>query len=171
MLSSLRSIHWTPSRRRDVKGEGFCIGASNRPTGPFVVLPNNQAKESLVHLCNSLIVKYSPNDFEWTSLQFNRNTVSMPHTDKNNRGTSLLVLAGDYTGGTFSLSDGSMKLDRPGQGLFFDGTCLHESAAFQGERFSVIAFFHSGFLQLDEAAQHRIPVSYTHLPLPTTPYV
>ena len=84
-----------------------------------------------------------PKSFEWTSLQINYNTVSDPHRDYNNHGSSLIFLLGDFVDGEFQMTDGSLSVAESGAIYLFQGAAEHCSKPFTGERISVVAFNHS----------------------------
>lgn len=74
----------------------------------------------------------------WTSLQINVNNVSGTHCDSGNRGVSLILGMGSYTGGYLQI--GKTELDVKGRWLLFDGAVPHASTPFEGYRISVVAF-------------------------------
>ena len=96
--------------------------------------------------------------FRWASLQINRNTVSISHTDKNNIGLSAIMLLGNFTGGEFHMDDDSVVLDETDCGTWtvIDGKKPHHSTQFHGERFSIVAFLHSRNWELPDEDQRLL---------------
>ena len=117
--------------------------------------PATQAQRVAVLALNRLIRSSCHPAFEWTSLQFNRNTVADPHTDKNNVGLSFVLVCGSYSGGSLCVPRRGIETP-PGKspvGIYIDGREVHLSRAYEGTRFSVVAFVHSTAWDLD-ASQH-----------------
>ena len=83
-------------------------------------------------------------DFTWSSVQVNLNSLSKKHTDANNEGPSLIMSAGDFTGGEFQLED-EVPVDLQGQVWSFDGRRVHSSREFQGTRITLIWFCHTSW--------------------------
>ena len=75
----------------------------------------------------------------WTSLQVNVNTTAEMHKDIGCRGTSLILLTGEFCRGAFHC--GPLLLDAAGQILAFDGRVPHCSDEFGGKRISLV--FHT----------------------------
>ena len=106
------------------------------------IVPQDRPRRLRVALTiNSLSL---PAEFRWSSLQFNKNTVARPHTDRNNEGLSLVIVVGDYTGGSLVVLGRRITTPsgRSPINVFIDGRETHLSEAFEGERFSIVAFVH-----------------------------
>ena len=88
----------------------------------------------------------------WSSLQFNWNTVSDPHTDKNNVGLSAILILGDFTGGSLCVPSRSFRTPpgKSGTVAIIDGRQLHHSEEYTGTRYSIVAFVHSSCDRLGE---------------------
>ena len=69
-----------------------------------------------------------------------------------------MIVAGQFVGGAFRVADGSARLSAgaSGAGVLFDGTKLHEVGECQGERFSVVAFYHSSTKDLSSASRRKL---------------
>ena len=80
--------------------------------------------------------------FYWTSLQVNVNTRAEWHCDEHNVGLSVMLVAGDFTGGEFAIGS-SDTLQLKGQCVLFCGKDWHCSLPFSGKRLSVVAFTHT----------------------------
>ena len=82
--------------------------------------------------------------------------MSQPHGDRNNYGPLLIVLFGEFAGGTFRVPDRSLDLAEVGTAEAIDGTCKHESEPFVGERYSIVAFLHNSTSQLEQSTLHYL---------------
>jgi hypothetical protein len=78
--------------------------------------------------------------FEFTSVQVNKNLVCPKHKDKNNRGMSLLVSFGEYTGCNIVI-DGK-KYDAKHRPIVFNGSLLehYNTEDLQGTKYSLVYF-------------------------------
>jgi hypothetical protein len=76
---------------------------------------------------------------EYTSIQFNKNYITKPHYDKNNRDNSYIVGLGNYNAGNLILN--SYKHNIRYKPLVFNGkTYLHSTEPFTGSRYSIVFF-------------------------------
>lgn len=129
----------------------------------------SKSRPWLVRLLANFARKSNP-DFEFTSIQVNKNYASRPHVDKNNLGESLIIGLGDYTGGDVWVHDeGTVAfelkediscmyhyeagatyhgswMDIRGKWTHFNGNRLHFTQPFQGDRFSLVYFTCSRYL-------------------------
>ena len=107
---------------------------------------------------NRLLKDMKIDGFVWSSLQFNKNTISDPHRDKNNVGLSAILLIGDYTGGSLCVPGRSFKTPpgKSGIAAIIDGRELHQSEQFKGTRYSVVAFVHSSCDALTDRDRSRL---------------
>lgn len=89
------------------------------------------------------ISKHLPASFIWDSVQLNQNYQTTKHKDKGNRGLSVIVAFGDYTGGELVLvnEDGEVSHDIKNKMLFFDGVNTeHYTKPFEGNRYSLVFY-------------------------------
>ena len=123
---------------------GACLGATNDPNGARLG-HFTKDNEQLVRTINKFLHKKfrRSGDFQWSSLQINKNTVSAPHRDSNNVGYSAIFLLGDFTDGDFVVEDSDHRITGPRQGMLIDGTRTHRSLPYTGTRYSVVAFLHN----------------------------
>ena len=153
LAAALQSVEVPTSQRRVVKGRGICMGLTNTQRG-HVVAHLHDSFRHLAVLINEMVnaaLSDSFQAFSWTSIQLNKNTVSVPHRDSNNAGLSLVLLAGSFTGGAFHCESFKEPWQEQGKMLAFDGRAVHSSDPFSGTRFSVILFTHSSVAQCSEA--------------------
>jgi hypothetical protein len=82
-------------------GYGTCVGATF--DGMQARLGKHTKRcEGLIRQINRVVQKhFGGTDFCWGSIQINLNTTSLVHVDRNNVGLSLVILLGDFTGGSF----------------------------------------------------------------------
>jgi hypothetical protein len=80
-------------------------------------------------------------DFEYTTIQVNKNVMCNPHVDKNNVGPSYGIAFGDFTGGNLVVEGKEHCI----QNKFkkFDGRKGHWITPFKGIRYSIIYFTHT----------------------------
>jgi len=85
-------------------------------------------------------------DFEFTTIQFNKNYQCKKHIDKNNIGISRIIGLGDYEGGELLIYyDGEdeepKSIDIKNKFFEFDGSkYYHETAPFTGERHTLVYY-------------------------------
>ena len=88
-----------------------------------------------------LLVEYgkSITKLPFQSICINKDTISQPHYDKNNKGTSCIVALGNFTGGELVVEH--KVVDIHNKPFHFDGSKhLHWSLPFEGTRYSLIYF-------------------------------
>jgi hypothetical protein len=100
----------------------------------------NKKFKNLFIFLKTLIQLYCPN-FEYTTIQINKNLKSPPHIDKNNIGYSYIIGLGNYIGGNLVIE--GKEYDIHNIFLKFDGNLGHWTTDFQGTRYSVIYFTHT----------------------------
>lgn len=74
------------------RGQSFLNGKTRGPSR------YNKKYPELLETLHNFISSYKPN-FEYTTIQLNKNVKSLPHIDKNNIGPSYIIALGDYSGG------------------------------------------------------------------------
>ncbi len=84
-------------------------------------------------------------DFEFTSIQYNKNCQCKKHKDKNNVGISTIIGFGNYTGGELIVydEDGNNPVlhDIKNKPFKFNGSIYpHETAPFEGERYTLVYY-------------------------------
>ena len=102
------------------------------------------AKKKDIQRVNLLIGRLAArlgHDLCWASIQVNVNLLSGWHID-DSKGLALVIVGGDFTGGALEIR-GVGSFDLQGQALVFDQGSDHRVCAFQGYRWSVVAFTHS----------------------------
>ena len=153
----------------DVKGDGLCIGLTAHSKGPHIHGDQSLHRVLSDAIDSSLLYSYCLHGFYWSSVQINRDSVSVPPKDKSNVGPSAIALSGDFEGGELvvdcelplsdgvAVKDGKSTYSVRNEWLIFDGHDEHYSLAYSGKvRYSLVAFFHKSVGQLD-------PIQFQHL--------
>jgi hypothetical protein len=94
----------------------------------------------LLDLLNKFMKSFDP-EFQYTTIQVNKNVNSLPHVDKNNVGNSYIIALGDFTGGDIVVEGVPYQIKDTF--LRFDGTTGHWTTPFEGERYSLVFFTHT----------------------------
>jgi len=129
--------------------EAFTLGKVRAyHTKIMVESANNKKHRILLKLLDDAVKLFDP-DFRYTTIQLNKNVLTPVHRDKNNVGLSLALSLGEFTGGgirQFNLGGGYRDIDTHNNFQFQDGSLLHQTLPFEGERYAFIFFFHkAGF--------------------------
>ena len=128
----------------DSKLNCFVLGdvAYRRYINGKLIGPSRHTKKypQLFEKLNEFIKEVDP-DFQFTSIQVNKNVLCKPHIDDNNAGLSYIIGLGDYTDGELVIE--SEKYDIKNKWKLFDGHKLHWTEPFTGNRYSLIYFVHS----------------------------
>ena len=121
-------------------GQSQCFGLVNKRTQSCDYSRMCWGRPYLYKLLMEFGEKYCP--FAYTSITINQNYMVKPHRDKGNKGNSLLVAFGNFTGGLLRVSDGPLKGDidvrTPLIANFSEMT--HEVLPFEGERYSLVFY-------------------------------
>lgn len=91
-------------------------------------------------------VKHEVPDFEFTSIQVNKDYAAALHVDKNNAGTSMIIGLGDYSGGQLWIDEGGRfgrVVDLRNRWFKFDGNIAHGVLPFRGRRYTLVYFTRS----------------------------
>lgn len=160
LLTMLKDLGEFPQQNREniKRGDkiprGFVLGKVN-------ITPHHQKKFNLPKQQNSrydskpkykeirevafsLMKQHNPN-FQFSSIQFNKNNRTAKHKDGNNVGVSYILGLGDYTGGELIVYDEDGKnpkrVDIKNRFYKFDGSKLpHETAPFKGDRYTLVFY-------------------------------
>jgi hypothetical protein len=125
----------------DVKVTAFAMGEigiyDSRMRGPSVY----NAKFPELYTLLQDFIKESHPEFEYTTIQVNKNVLCEPHVDKNNVGVSYGISLGDFTGGNLVIE--GIPYDIHDIWAEFDGRLGHWVDEFEGTRYSLIYFTHT----------------------------
>tara|TARA_R110002126_G_scaffold185316_3_gene333840 strand:+ start:699 stop:1223 length:525 start_codon:yes stop_codon:yes gene_type:complete len=141
----------------DKSYSGFCLGKviswahkdengnnGNREVRDCVKV-TQEKYQKIYQLACSLALRVVP-DFQFTTIQFNKNYQCKKHIDKNNVGVSRIIGLGDYEGGELLIYyDGEdeepKSIDIKNKFFEFDGSkYYHETAPFTGERHTLVYY-------------------------------
>tara|TARA_R110002012_G_scaffold322066_1_gene554469 strand:- start:22064 stop:22642 length:579 start_codon:yes stop_codon:yes gene_type:complete len=127
------------------KIEAFCLGKARAyHLKKLTNCAKNKRFSKLLEVCDIAVKKFDPN-FQYTTIQINKNVKCAPHTDRNNAGVSVAISLGDFTGGGIIQynTDGSEEfIDTKNCFKYQDGNIKHTTAPFEGERYALIFFYH-----------------------------
>ena len=84
--------------------------------------------------------KYKPN-FEFTTIQLNKNVKCAPHIDKNNVGPSYIIALGNFKGGELVVEGKEINIKN--KLYYFNGKKGHRVNPFIGTRYSIVFFKHT----------------------------
>jgi len=139
-LISNTTIQITKSRQ-NISGIGRSqpFGYGNKIAREFGEYRNNKTYpelwEALVTLGKAIVPDYIP----WTGIQVNHNYESKKHTDGKNRGLSLAVSFGDFTGGELVIEDKEYQTKL--HPVIFNGALReHFNKPITGNRYSLVYF-------------------------------
>jgi len=111
-----------------------------------ISIPTQNKKHKSIYELSKKIAEDNIPDFNYSSIQYNKNYKIKKHKDKRNTGTSYIIGLGDYTGGELLIYfDGRDKeptaVDIKNKFYTFDGTkYYHEVADFTGNRISLVYY-------------------------------
>ena len=150
VLEELENTKFSKNRsRKNVSGiptKSFAMGEVNyrgqaslnyKTRGPSVY----NAKFPELYTLLQDFIKESQPDFEYTTIQVNKNVLCEPHVDKNNIGPSYGISLGDFTGGNLVIE--GTPYDIHDIWAEFDGRLGHWVEPFEGTRYSLIYFTHT----------------------------
>jgi hypothetical protein len=100
----------------------------------------NKKFPELFQAIKELIEYYHP-DFEYTTIQVNKNVQSKGHVDQNNVGPSIIIALGDFDGGELMIEGKPSTIKN--RFKKFDGRLGHWVAPFKGTRYSLVFFTHT----------------------------
>ena len=145
LYSVLLLLSLDKQKRSFIDGHGLCVGLSQSHTGIFIKHPGGKITK-ILELLRTILDFIPIVDFNYTSLQINRDSVSEFHTDKNNLGPSVIVGVGDFSRGELICTDtngGRHEIDMIGRMVTFDCTLEHGSLPFKGTTFTLVLFSHN----------------------------
>lgn len=92
----------------------------------------------IYEIIKTIIKEFDPT-FEYNIIQINKNVRCKPHTDKKNKGSSLIFTLGDFTDGNLVIENISHNIYK--NPIYIDGhKQSHWTEEFTGERFSIICY-------------------------------
>lgn len=149
ILSELEKIKFPQNRSRKNVSDvstSFCLGEVNYRGQAFLGYKTrgpsryNQKFPELYKLLTEFMVNNVP-DFEYTTIQVNKNVLCKPHIDKNNVGESMIIGLGNYLGGNLVIEGKSYDIKN--KMFYFNGKLGHWVEPFTGDRYSLIFFTHT----------------------------
>jgi hypothetical protein len=111
LVNALQSTTWPMNARTVVDGFGTCLGPTYDRGTPRLAAYTKPYAQLTREINEAIRNTLGDKQFYWGSLQINKNSVSSRHTDKNNEGLSLIILLGDFSGGSFVTQDRKLTSD------------------------------------------------------------
>ena len=105
---------------------------------PYQEGSNNTKYPKVYEALKELIKQIDPT-FDYDSITLNQNFKCEPHYDKANTSPSLIVAFGDFEGGELEVEGCPIDINKKPL-IFNGGSCLHATADFTGDRWSVIYY-------------------------------
>jgi hypothetical protein len=123
---------------------GFVLGILNARAHGVQMSTATIERPNFGLLLAKWAAQHLPPDFEFTSIQVNKNYNSALHVDSNNLGPSYVVGVGDFTEGQLWV-EGLGVTDVKGKWTAFDGNIPHMTLPFSGTRYTFIFFTHMSY--------------------------
>eukprot|EP00427_Karlodinium_veneficum_P026883 CAMPEP_0169210182 /NCGR_PEP_ID=MMETSP1016-20121227/15075_1 /TAXON_ID=342587 /ORGANISM="Karlodinium micrum, Strain CCMP2283" /LENGTH=384 /DNA_ID=CAMNT_0009287699 /DNA_START=31 /DNA_END=1185 /DNA_ORIENTATION=- len=152
VFHALESVEFPISSRKNVRKAhdtkpvyGMCLGMVSNWVGIPMTSRATRERPNLAKLLTAF-VKHEVPDFEFTSIQVNKDYAAALHVDKNNAGTSMIIGLGDYSGGQLWIDDGGQYgriVDLRNRWFKFDGNNAHGVVPFRGRRYTLVYFTRS----------------------------
>lgn len=139
-------------KSQDQEVTGMCLGVVNARSNGVVASSFGRNRPNLTKTLVNF-AKLAVPDFNFTSIQVNKNYLSAMHVDKNNLGPSYIVGVGDYTqGGLWVQTLGAVDCNR--KWILFDGNVPHCTLPYTGTRYTLIYFAQQSFSRLGAYRPH-----------------
>ena len=114
------------------------IGMVKQLNGTYKLPVLDEWRPDLYPLIRKVINKYAPH-FDYNAGYINKNVQMIPHKDKNNVDSSIIIGLGDYGGGELNVE--GQKVDIKNRLIEFDGKRhTHWTEYFTGNRYSIIIY-------------------------------
>jgi len=146
----LDNLSFPIQKRKNIskeKCEGFVLGyiiprGKGRWTGTEPRLSSKSHQQEYTEIYR-LLRELAPPDFEYTSIQVNKNVKCGKHIDRYNKCDSAIIGLGDYTDGELRIydkKDGYEDINIKNKFHIFNGGNYHETLDWTGTRYSVVYF-------------------------------
>tara|TARA_R110001592_G_scaffold107992_4_gene302013 strand:- start:478 stop:948 length:471 start_codon:yes stop_codon:yes gene_type:complete len=146
----LDNLSFPTQKRKNIskdKCEGFVLGyiiprgkGRWKGTEPRLSSKSTQQEYEKIY---ELLKQIAPPDFEYTSIQVNKNVKCGKHIDRYNKKDSAIIGLGDYTEGELRIYDKNnsfQDVDIKNKFHIFNGSNYHETLDWTGTRYSVVYF-------------------------------
>ena len=146
----LDNLSFPTQKRKNIsseKVEGFVLGyiiprGKGRWKGTEPRLSNKSTQQEYEKIYE-LLKQIAPPDFEYTSIQVNKNVKCGKHIDRYNKKDSAILGLGDYTEGALRIydkKDNYEDINIKNKFHIFNGGNYHETLDWTGTRYSVVYF-------------------------------
>jgi PKD repeat protein len=127
------------SRVNSGYGRTQVFGYGNVRSIGYGMFANNKRYPELYGLLVELGKMIVPDEIPWTTIQVNHNYKTKKHIDKNNRGYSLSLSFGNFTGGELVVNGNEYQTKN--NPLIFNGSLNeHYNKPIKGNRYSLVYF-------------------------------
>lgn len=128
------------------RGQKYLNGRTRGPSKWNIKFPKLYERiQQLISLCKP--------DFEYTTIQVNKNVECQPHIDKNNVGNSYIIGLGNYTGGELIIENKYFNIKN--RWKKFDGHCAHWVAPFKGDRYTLYSYIQTTQQNINESQYNK----------------
>lgn len=146
----LDNLSFPTQKRKNIsseKVEGFVLGyilprGKGRWKGTEPRLSSKSTQQEYVKIYE-LLKQIAPPDFEYTSIQVNKNVKCGKHIDRYNKKDSAIIGLGDYSDGELRIydkKDNYEDINIKNKFHIFNGSNYHETLDWTGTRYSVVYF-------------------------------
>lgn len=149
----LDNLSFPTQKRKNIskeKVEGFVLGyiiprGKGRWKGTEPRLSSKTTQQEYIKIYE-LLKQIVPPDFEYTSIQVNKNVKCGKHIDRYNKKNSAIVGLGDYTEGELRIygagnaAHSFQDINIKNKFHIFNGSNYHETLDWSGTRYSVVYF-------------------------------
>jgi hypothetical protein len=147
VYEELKKTKFPTTRRNNVFSSRVCaftLGDTLQYDKGRVKSKHNKKFTYLHDLLKKMMKNRDP-DFEYTSIQLNKNFACAPHVDVNNVGTSYTISLGEFEGGNLNIliQDELKIVDTKNKFVKFNGKNVHWVSPFKGERYSLVFYKHN----------------------------
>ena len=131
-------------------GSTLTLGVERHQGEPRVTPQTRQYESLLKVLLDTLNSTLGNNRFRCTTIRIDKNYVSRPHILASPVGLALVMLLGNYTGGTFRSTDGTVSVNQPGTLTAYNPKKTHLSEHFSGTRYAITYYYHGDTKELNK---------------------
>ena len=146
----LDNLAFPTQKRKNIsseKCEGFVLGyiiprGRGRYSGTEPRLSSKSTQQEYIKIYE-MLKQIAPPDFEYTSIQVNKNVKCGKHIDRYNKKDSAIIGFGDYSDGELRIydkKDNYEDINIKNKFHIFNGSNYHETLDWTGTRYSVVYF-------------------------------
>ena len=116
----MKKRRWNEPPKTHLAGNSVTLGVEVKNGIPRLS-PQTEQEVNLLGILNNMFKQLlGPRQFRWSTTQIEQNTVTRPQVCSTHVGPALMLLLGNFKGGTFRPTDGVVTLSEPNKVLVFD---------------------------------------------------